>query len=109
MKKVIQFFSHVDRYCTAVVIVLIALTAMSSFGYIYLINNTVRSTVAQDRALKQMVLEDTELAQLQSRYMQLTSGITLDFAYSQGFVDASKQQSFISKQSLSRTVSFNAI
>lgn len=109
MKKVKQFFSYIDRYCTLAVVALMVFSVASAFGYIYLINNTVRVTVAQDKALTQIVLEDTELAQLQARYMQLTSGITLDFAYSQGFVDAGKQQSFISKQSLSRAVSFNAI
>lgn len=108
MKKVVEFFLYINRYCKIAVIALVLLNVVGAFGYIYLINDTVHTTVAYDKMQESLTEQHSVLAEMQSHYMQLSSVITLEFAYSQGFVDANGRHAFISPESLSHTVSFNA-
>lgn len=78
-------------------------------GYIYGVNRTVFNVVASTKAEKALAQSAATSSDLESRYISLKNKITLDFAYAQGFQDASNQQVFIVKKPVTKTLSFNAL
>ena len=88
---------------------LIFLNMVLVSGYIYAVNRTVFNVVASTKAGKTIAQSSAVVADLESRQVSLKNTITLDFAYSQGFQDASNQQIFIVKKPVSNTLSFNAL
>jgi hypothetical protein len=97
------------KYKKQAVWMLIVLNIMLLVGYGYAVNRTVFNVVATTKAEK--ILNETHSASsdLESKYIALKNKITLDFAYEQGFLDASNQQIFIAKKPIGKTLSFNAI
>jgi len=78
-------------------------------GYTYAVNRTVFNVVATKNAESALAKSSANVANLESSYISLNSKITLDFAYSQGFQDASKQQIFIAQKPVDSILSFNAL
>lgn len=78
-------------------------------GYMYAVNRTVFNVVAATKAEKSLAQSSASVADLESSYISLRNKITLDFAYTQGFQDASGQQIFITKKPIAKTLSFNAL
>lgn len=109
MKKVVLFFSYVDHYRSALVMAVVILNVSFGFLYAYLINSTIHNAVVVDQGQRALAIQGAKVSELESDYMRLTNAITLDFAYSQGFSDASTKQSYIATKSLSSNLSFNAI
>jgi hypothetical protein len=106
MKKAFIIIAQYKK--PAVWLLLIANLVMAG-GYAYAVNRTVFNVVATTKAQKNLAEVNTSIADLESHYITVRNKITLDFAYSQGFQDASKKQIFIAKKTQSSSLSFNAI
>lgn len=87
---------------------LLILNVILAGGYTYAVNRTVFNVVATTKAEKALAQSSAAEADLESSYAVLDNKITLDFAYDQGFQDASNQQIFISKKPVNSVLSFNA-
>lgn len=106
MKK---FFGKMQKFQKPAVWMLVSFNVVLIGGYVYAVNRTVFNVVAATKAEKAIAHASATSADLESRYVSLKNKITLDFAYSQGFQDASKHQIFIAKKPAANTLSFNAI
>lgn len=106
MKKI---FNKIQRFEKQAVWVLLILNIVLAGGYVYGVNRTVFNVVAKTKAEKSLAQISVAVADLESSQVSLKNKITLDFAYSQGFKDASKQQIFIVKKPVANTLSFNAL
>lgn len=109
MKKIRSLINFIDHIRKPLIIAGLVLNVSLGFLYAYYINSTIHHAVTIGKVQSELAAESTHVADLESRYMQLTSAITLDFAYTQGYVDASTRQTYISEKSLSPTLSFNAL
>lgn len=63
--------------------------------YVFLVNNSVFNIVARENLLEEINRLETELVVLETRYIELSSQITLSFADTLGFVDASREVTFV--------------
>ena len=88
--KIVNLFE--SRLATAV---LLGLIAVLLGAYVYLVNNSVFNIVARETALEKASNYATELAVLESRYIELSGNITLSLAYTLGFADASAESVFV--------------
>ena len=88
---------------------LLVLNVMLVGGYVYAVNRTVFNVVASTKANKALAQSSATTADLESHYIALKNKVTLDFAYAQGFQDASNKQIFIVKKPVANILSFNAI
>jgi len=104
-----SFFYKIIKYKKPAVWTLLVLNLALAGSYTYAINRTVFNVVATTKAEKALAQSSATEADLESSYVSLKNKITLDFAYAQGFQDASKQQIFIAKKSVTKTLSFNAL
>ena len=77
------------------IMVLIAGLIMLAAGYVALVNNSVFNIVAREEALEEITNLETNLAILETRYIELSNHINLPLAYERGFIDASKQAVFV--------------
>ncbi|HAO64643.1 TPA: hypothetical protein DCQ44_01535 [Candidatus Taylorbacteria bacterium] len=101
--------SKTQKFQKPAVWMLIVLNLVLAGGYTYAVNRTVFNVVATSKTEKTLAQNSADAADLESKYITLKNKITLDFAYSQGFQDASKQQIFIAKKAAGSTLSFNAL
>jgi hypothetical protein len=99
----------IKKYQKPAVWMLVALNVVMAGGYVYAVNRTVFNVVAVTKAESALAQNYATVADLESHQASLRNKITLDFAYSQGFKDASKQQIFITRKSLSNALTFNAL
>ena len=106
MKKI---FHKIRKFKKPAVWLLLLLNISLVGGYVYAVNRTVFNVVAYTKAESALAQSSATSADFESSYISLKSKITLDFAYAQGFQDASKQQIFIVKKPVSNTLSFNAL
>ena len=106
MKKL---FDKIQKFQKPAVWVLLVLNIALAGGYVYAVNRTVFNVVASTKAEKALAESSATSADLESRYVSLNNKITLDFAYAQGFQDASNQQIFIVKKPVANTLTFNAL
>ncbi len=106
MKKI---FYQIHKFKKPMVWGLLALNLILAGTYTYAVNRTVFNVVAATKAEKDLAQTSATAADLESEYVSLKNKITLDFAYSQGFRDASADQIFIASKSTSKSLSFNAL
>lgn len=106
MKKL---FDKIQKFQKVAIWMLLVLNVVLAGGYVYAVNHTVFNVLASTKVEKALAVNSAAVSDLESRYVSLKNKITLDFAYSQGFQDASKQQIFIVKKTTAGTLSFNAI
>lgn len=104
-----NIFHKIQKFQKSAVWMLLLLNVVLIGGYVYAVNRTVFNVVASTKAENTIAQSSATVSDLESRYVALKNKITLDFAYSQGFQDASKQQIFIAKKLVSNTLSFNAL
>jgi hypothetical protein len=104
-----NLFKKIQKFQKPAVWTLLFLNVVLAGGYVYAVNCTVFNVVATTKAEKTLVQSSTTATDLESRQVSLRNKITLDFAYSQGFQDASKQQIFIVKKPITNALSFNAL
>ena len=104
-----NLLNNTTQYKKPAVWMLLILNVVLAGGYTYAVNRTVFNVVATTKAEKGLAQSAAKVADLESHYMALKNKITLDFAYSQGFKDASSQQIFITKKSVGKALSFNAL
>ena len=76
-------------------------------GYTFAVNRTVFNVVATSKAQRALSTNTATMADLESKYIALSNNLTLDFAYAQGYKDASDDQIFIPSKSVSGGLSFN--
>jgi len=86
---------------------LILVNLVLAGGYTYSVNRTVFNVVATDKAEKALANNSASVADLESRYISLSNKLTLDFAYAQGYQDASDHQIYISGKNAPASLSFN--
>lgn len=98
---------HKAKKATIWVLLILNLALIS--GYVYGIKCTVFNVVASTEAEKALAQTSVAVTDYESHQTALKSKITLDFAYAQGFRDASNQQIFIVKKPVADTLSFNAL
>jgi ribosomal protein L18 len=103
-----NILAQIIKFQKSAVWILIVLNIVLAGGYVYTVNRTVFNVVASTKAEKALAQSSAASADLESRYVSLKNKITLDFAYAQGFQDASNQQIFIVKKPVIDTLSFNA-
>ncbi len=104
-----NLFNKIQNFKIPIVWMLLSLNIMLAGGYIYAVNRTVFNVVAATNAEKTLANSSASIGDLESQYVSLKNKITLDFAYSQGFLDASKQQIFIVQKPVNSTLSLNAL
>lgn len=104
-----NLFNKTQKFQKPAVWMLLFLNVTLAVGYVYMINRTVFNIVASTDAKKVLAQSSAAAADLESRYISLKNKITLDFAYAQGFKDASNQQIFIVKKPVANILSFNAL
>ena len=104
-----NLFNKTIKYKKPAIWMLLIVNVILAGGYTYAVNRTVFNVVATTKAEKALADTNAKVADLESNYIAMKSKITLDFAYSQGFQDASKQQIFIAKKPVAQTLSFNAL
>jgi hypothetical protein len=104
-----NLFHKIQKFQKPTVWMLVVLNIVLAGGYVYSVNRTVFNVVAATKAEKALAQSSVTTADLESRQVSLRNRITLDFAYSQGFQDASNQQIFIVKKPVVNTLSFNAL
>jgi len=97
------------RFQKPAVWMLLVANVVLAGGYVYSVQRTVFNVVSSTKAEKALSQSSATMSDLESRYMAIRNKITLDFAYAQGFEDASKHQIFIAKKSAGKTLSFNAL
>lgn len=68
---------------------------MLAASYVALVNNSVFNIVVRENALEEVTNLETNLAILETRYIELSNHINLPLAYERGFVDASRQEIFV--------------
>lgn len=88
------------------IMALVAGMVMLAASYVALVNNSVFNIVAREDALEEMTNLETDLAVLETRYIELSNQINLNLAYERGFVDASKQAVFVRASEASSGLSF---
>lgn len=103
-----NLFHKTQKFQKPAVWMLLFLNVFLVGGYLYAVNRTVFNVVATTNAEKTLAQSAATSADLESSYIALKNKITLDFAYSQGFQDASGQQIFLVKKPAVNTLSFNA-
>lgn len=104
-----NLFKKTQKFQKSAVWALVFLNVVLAGGYIYAVNCTVFNVVATTKAGKTLAQTNATVSDLESRYVSIKNKINLDFAYSQGFQDASNQQVFIVKKPIANTLSFNAL
>ena len=105
MKNIIK---KTQKFQKPAVWTLLVLNVILAGGYTYAVNQTVFNVVASKKAGTALAQTSVKVSDLESRYISLKNKITLDFAYEQGFQDASGHQVFIVKKPVNNTLSFNA-
>lgn len=104
-----NLLNKIQKFQKPTIWMLLILNITLAGGYIYAVNRTVFNVVATTSAQKTLAQSSATVADLESRQVSLETKITLNFAYSQGFQDASNQQIFITKKPIADTLSFNAL
>jgi hypothetical protein len=104
-----NFIKKIQKYQKPAVWVLLFLNIALIGGYVYAVNRTVFNVVASAKAEKAIAQNSAVSAELESRYISLKNKVTLAFAYTQGFQDASGQQIFIVKKPVTSVLSLNAL
>ena len=104
-----NLFNKIQKFQKPAVWTLLVLNIVLAGGYVYAVNRTVFNVVASTKAEKALAQSSAASADLESKYISLKNKINLDFAYAQGFKDASNQQVFIVKKPVTHTLSFNAL
>jgi hypothetical protein len=104
-----NLFKKIQKFKKPAIWTLLMFNIVLAGGYVYEINHTVFNVVAMTKAEKALAQSSAVTTDLESQRVSLKNKITLDFAYSQGFHDASNQQIFIVKKPVVNTLSFNAI
>jgi hypothetical protein len=74
---------------------LLASLIMLAASYVALVNNPVFNIVVREDSLEEITTLESDLAVLGSRYIELSNRITLPLAYERGFIDASKEATFV--------------
>ena len=106
MKNLIQKIQKFKK--VAIWFLLLANIALAG-SYTYGVNRTVFNVVATDKAEKALATNNASLADMESHYISISNKITLDFAYAQGYEDASVHQIYVPSKSVSANLSFNAL
>jgi hypothetical protein len=104
-----NLLNKTKKFQKSAVWMLVVLNVVLAGGYVYAVNRTVFNVVATTKAEKALAQSSASVADLESRQVSLKNKITLDFAYAQGFQDASNQQIFIVKKPVADILSFNAL
>jgi cell division protein FtsI/penicillin-binding protein 2 len=104
-----NLFKKIKKFQKPAVWALLFLNITLASGYVYAVNRTVFNVVATTKAEKTLTQSSAMMTDLESEQVSLKNKITLDFAYAQGFQDASNQQIFIVNKPIANALSFNAL
>jgi hypothetical protein len=104
-----NLINKTQKFQKPAVWMLVVINVVLASAYVYSVNRTVFNVVAANKAEKALAQSSATVADLESRQVSLKNKITLDFAYSQGFQDASNRQIFIAKKPAANLLSFNAL
>lgn len=89
--------THITRQ-TRIIGALFGVACILAGMYVYFVNVTVHNVVARREIERDMVAVATEVAVLESHYIDLKSNVTLVLAEERGFAQASKER-FVSRAS----------
>lgn len=96
----------VNKISTRMLFFALASILVVIFGfYAYLINKTIMNVVAREDVERNISELSSSIGELEFKYMTLRNGITIDLAYTKGFLDAEPSQ-FISRNP--STLSYNS-
>jgi hypothetical protein len=85
---------------------ILATILVTIFGlYAYLVNKTIMNVVSRQNTEQSISNLSTTIGELEYKYMTLRNGITIDYAYTQGFHDSVASQ-FITRGP--STLSYNS-
>ena len=87
--------------------IMIAVSALSIFAYIYAINATARNVAVRQNLERQIAEVSTKLDTLEFAYIELKNNVTMELAYQYGFQEATTPL-YISR-TRPATLSFNTI
>ncbi|MCC6290968.1 hypothetical protein IT398_02795 [Candidatus Nomurabacteria bacterium] len=74
---------------------ILAFTALSFLvGYLYLVNSTVFALVSREKLVTILAAKQGAVVSLESEYLTLASGVTMERAIELGFRDAAKETIF---------------
>jgi len=97
---------NVSRLEQKIFFVLLALLVVLFTAYGFFVKNTVHNIVLRESLGKERAVLVSNIADLNTKYITLKNGVTVEVAYQHGFINASEPH-FISRQSTVKTLSFN--
>ena len=103
-----NIFKKINKFRKVAIWLLVGLNIVLAGGYTYSVNRTVFNVVASEKSSKVLAQNNAKLADLESKYIALSSDLTLDFAYAQGYQDASGHQIYVPNKNAPVGLSFNA-
>ncbi len=106
MKNILQ---KINKFKKAGIWLLVLANIALASSYTYGVNHTVFNVVATDKAEKTLSANNAAIADLESKYISLTNNLTLDFALTQGYQDASSHQIYVPGKASLTSLSFNAL
>lgn len=92
--KIYRAISQINNLEQKLFWLMVASIAFLATVYVCLINNTIVNVVVRKQSVESINNINAEIAVLEGRYVALTNGLTLEKAYSLGFVDAEENTSF---------------
>ena len=97
---------NIDNLERKVFFALLAFLLLFSSLYIHWVRKTVLHVVERDRIYTEMSSLTSRVGDLESKYISLTSGITLELAVANGFKETTETR-YISKHALTKKLSLN--
>ncbi len=104
-----NFIKNTQRFRKVAVWLLIAANITLAGAYTYAVNSTVFNVVATDKAQKSLAYNNASIAELESKYISFSNNLTLDFAYAEGYQDASGHQIYVPNKAAPTGLSFSAL
>ncbi|MDO8590188.1 MAG: hypothetical protein Q7R69_02855 [bacterium] len=87
--------------------ILVAISILSLFAYIYAIHATARNIATRQNLERQMAKISANLGSLEFDYIELKNNVSLELAYQHGFREA-KKPLYVSRTSVT-SLSFNTL
>ena len=85
---------------------LICATGLFFVGYIYYVDQTVFNVLKRQKFETQISELSSKIGILESQYISLKSGVTIDVAHALGFKDSGSRE-YVSRKSLGKGLSLN--
>ena len=94
-----QFFEKIYISRKKAILIIGSLLTLTLVTYIYFVNSTIFNIVERQNTLREMVLINSRVSDLQTNYGTLRNTLSYDYANTRGFVEPQKR-TFVSEKRL---------